>query len=154
MAYGKTGETFKVRVGRQIVYLETGSDNSLYYEYQPVTFIRPEKGWNTAKKDLGKLAWQIGNRLSMKSAEARKLALERELAASKVNSDKLFVGPIDQAEVDEKVALAVIPAVPVFRYHFYVGKAGDITDSPVISPVTRSSRMVIEVGAVSSEAGE
>ncbi|OGG02224.1 hypothetical protein A2W14_02525 [Candidatus Gottesmanbacteria bacterium RBG_16_37_8] len=70
-------------------------------------------------------------------------------AASKVASKNLFIGPIPQTEVDKKVPLNVSPSVPVLRYHFYVDKEGVTTAAPHIKPLVRTSRMVLELGAVS-----
>src|SRR3989338_11516742 len=122
--------TYDVSVGRQVTYAYPGQNNgkwtveegqgSIYYEYKPVRFEKPVQGWIVGRSELPALAQRIGKELGLTSSETERLAFELNLAAYKVDSDKLFVGPIAQSEVDEKVALAVSPQVPVARYHFYV----------------------------------
>ena len=146
--YGKSGEEYEVKVGRSIVYLNTNSDNTIYYEYQPVKFNKPGEGWNILKSDLNQFAQNVGNQLGLTGSEIKKLDFELDLSASKVHSENLYIGLINQNEVDQKVALTVSPNVPVKRFHFYVSKAGNSVRAPELSPLKRTPEMVLEVGAV------
>ena len=148
IGYGKSGSSYRIEVGRNIVYLKTNSDNTIYYEYQPVSFTRPENGWNVNKASLNSLVRDVGKELGLTAGETDKLVFELNLAASKVTADVLFVGPIGQNEVDQMVPLKVTPQVPVQRYHFYVARAGQEVAAPNLTPVSRTAEMVLELGAV------
>jgi len=167
--YGRKRQEYKISIDQAITYsypeavnnswttkvsydgLEIGSTkvHSIYYEYKPLKFDKPATGWRVSKKGLAAFANKVGSRLGLTSAETERLAFELNLAAYKVESEELFVGPIPQTEVDEKVALEVSPQVPVVRYHFYVDQASGKVTAPSLTPITRSASMVVEVGAFS-----
>lgn len=146
--YGKAGQIYEVKVGRSIVYLKTNSDKSVYYEYQPVSFNKPVKGWNISNSKLSQFAQSIKNQLRLTESETEKLVFELNLAASKVFSDNLFIGLIDQSEINQKLPLYITPKVDAVRYHFYVTKASNVTTEPNLTPIKRTTEMVLEVGAV------
>jgi len=167
--YGRKRQEYKISIDQAITYsypeavnnswttkvsydgLEIGSTkvHPIYYEYKPLKFDKPATGWRVSKKGLAAFANKVGSRLGLTSAETERLAFELNLAAYKVESEELFVGPIPQTEVDEKVALEVSPQVPVVRYHFYVDQASGKVTAPSLTPITRSASMVVEVGAFS-----
>ena len=147
LGYGKPDTVYSIKVGRSIVYLNTNNDNSIYYEYQPVSFLRPSTGWIVDKDNLDNLAGKIAKQLNLTSQESSKLAFELNLAASKVVSKKLFVGPVPQTEVDSKIPLSVTPQVPVIRYHFYVSDSVGRVTAPTIKPLVRTAEMILELGA-------
>ncbi|OGG02178.1 hypothetical protein A2W14_01495 [Candidatus Gottesmanbacteria bacterium RBG_16_37_8] len=148
IGYDTSGQVYEVKVGRKIVYLNTNSDNTVYYEYLPVSFNKPDEGWDINKSALKQFAQKIGGELGLNDAEVVKLSFELNLASAKITSNNLFVGLISQEEVNQKVPLKVTPSVPTFRYHFYISKAGSSVIAPVLTPVSRSGSMVLEVGAV------
>src|SRR3989344_3048767 len=78
--YGKKGQVYEVKVGRSIVYLNTNSDNTIYYEYLPVKFNKPIFGWTVNKASLNQFAQDIGNQLELTALEKSKLAFELNLA--------------------------------------------------------------------------
>ena len=167
--YGTEGQTYDVSVARWVTYaypFQNGGHwnvqisqngltvnnkqvDSIYYEYQPVRFDKPSTGWTVSKKDLAGFANKAGKQLGLTANETERLAFELNLAAYKVESEELFVGPIPQEEVDEKVTLSVSPTVPVARYHFYVDQASGKVTIPILTPIARSSQMAVEVGAYS-----
>src|SRR3989338_7961304 len=169
--YGTEGQSYDVSVSRLLTYayplqngghwnVVVGQDelnvnnkqvDSIYYEYKPLKFDKPATGWRVSKKGLAAFANKVGQQLGLTANETERLAFELNLAAYKVESEELFVGPIPQTEVDEKVALEVSPQVPVVRYHFYVDQAAAKGSVPSLTPITRSSSMVVEVGAFSPE---
>lgn len=146
--YGKAGQVYEVKVGRSIVYLKTNTDNTVYYEYQPLKFNKPTKGWNIKKSELSQLKNSLSNQLELTVPETEKLGFELNLAGSKVNSDNLFIGLIDQSEISQKLPLNITPKVNAVRYHFYITKASNVTTAPELTPIKRSNDMVLEVGAV------
>src|SRR3990167_8268543 len=169
--YGTEGQSYDVSVSRLLTYayplqngghwnVVVGQDelnvnnkqvDSIYYEYNPQKFDKPATGWRVSKKGLAAFANKVGSRLGLTSAETERLAFELDLAAYKVESEELFVGPIPQTEVDEKVTLSVSPQIPVARYHFYVDSEAGEAETPSLSPVVRTPEMILEVGAYSPE---
>ena len=148
IGYSATGRIYEVKVGRSLVYLSSNSDNSVYYEYQPILFRKPSSGWTIDKANLNQFAQKIAGLLELTSFEKDKLLFELKTAASKITSGKLFIGLIPQTEIDSKVPLTVLPQVPVHRYHFYVEKGDDQVSSPKVVPIIRTPDMVLEFGAV------
>ena len=149
---------YTLSVGRKLTYAYPqahnsswtvqGNSDSIYYEYQPVWFTKPETGWLIDKNTLKAFAQSTGKKLGLTSAETDKLAFELKLAGSQLAYKTLFIGIIPQTEIDQKVPLKIEPNIPVTRYHFFVSKAGENVLLPLLSPVTRTSEMVLEVGAV------
>lgn len=88
------------------------------------------------------------NQLRLTESETEKLVFELNLSGSKVNSDHLFIDLIDQSEISQKLPLNISPKVDAVRFHFYVTKASKVTTAPDLTPIKRSSEMVVEVGAV------
>jgi len=156
--YGKDGQKYEISVGKPVIYAKPEQENGvwktknnsiIYYEYQTVSFTKPQQGWNVRKTDLNQFARSLGHRLGLTGAETDKLNFELNLAAGEVKNTNLFIGPISQTEVDMNLPLKVSPEVKTLRYHFYVTQVAN-TDpaAPELTPVTRTNQMVLELGAV------
>lgn len=166
-AYGSEGTEMKIAVGKTL-YAEpakvegawnvtvknegldvNGNDRDyIYYEYDKVDFSRPSKGWVVSRTQLDSLSKEIAAKMEMNAVEAVRLNFELNHALADVKSDRIFVGMIDQAEVNAKLPMNVSPMPEaVARYHFYVGAAKTEVEAPVVMPVDRAASMVLEIGA-------
>jgi len=126
----------------------------IYYEYKPVSFNKPQNGWIVARSGLEKLGRDtIAKSLGLTVEEEDRLVFELSHAAYDLKSAKLFVGPISQEEVDEKLPILISPTPDkVARYHFYVTAASERqVTSPILTPISRSPFMLLELGAAKGE---
>lgn len=158
--YGPIGETISVSPLSAVTFsnppLKDGwnvtmgkySPDYLYYEYKPVAFNRPEKGWNVSRNELSKFASVVSKKLGLSSAEKSRLIFELNHAATDVEGNNLFIGVIPQSEVDAKLPLA--SSVAATRVHFFVGNANGPVNAPVVSPIHRTNSMILEIGASSA----
>ncbi|MBI3443569.1 hypothetical protein HY008_02775 [Candidatus Woesebacteria bacterium] len=168
---GKPHTQLTIRVNSNLTYVDTPAsdgwwhvrvqDNSslsvngfnrpfLYYEYEPVQFSRPKTGWIIQKNAINQFAKDLSSQLALLPQEADRLVFELNHAAYNVTSDMLFIGLIDQREIDEKLPLTISPPPEsVKRHHFYVGKADAQTaiQSPILTPVERRGLTLLELGA-------
>lgn len=124
-----------------------GAGAYLYYEYTPVSFIRPSAGWNVSRSDLNAFAGRLAKQLGLNAAETGRLTFELNHAAADVSGNNLFVGQISQTEVNAKLPLSVTGTSNITRLHFYVGRASANVSAPSVNPVVRSSFYVLELGA-------
>ncbi len=171
-AYGPQGTEMDITVDTNLTYSEpaaidkswnvvlkknglkaNGKDRPyLYYEYEAVDFERPEAGWVVEKNQIHKLSKQIASSMEMNAVEAVRLNFELKHAMADVSSDRIFVGMIDQAEVDTKLPMNVSPMPEaVARYHFYVGAAEGEVTPPLLLPIDRVETMLLEIGAAGFE---
>lgn len=123
--------------------------NYLYYEYSSVTFTRPNDGWIIRQKEIKSFADEIlGPLLHLNTTETARLVYELTHAASKIDSENLFIGPINRKELDEKLPLSVTPKTNMYRFMFYVGKSDrSLVDAPHIESIERSKYMIVELGS-------
>lgn len=140
-----------VVLGRDgVLNLESVKRNYLYYEYVAPAYSRPAKGWVVAKSDLNNLSLKISQKLGLNGKESERLNFELNQAASRVDSSTLFVGLIDQKELNQKLPL-YLSTLPekLYRYHFYVtGTDKNLkVQSPILAEVLRSGLTVLELGA-------
>lgn len=120
----------------------------LYYEYQPVSFTRPEHGWNVKRSQLMTFAKNtIAPALGLTAAEDNRLAYEIATATFGMTDETVYVAPIAQAEVDALLPLGVSGTENTVRIHFYVGSAQAKATAPYLTAVPRSQTMVLELGA-------
>jgi hypothetical protein len=166
--YGKPGSHYSVEVKHNLTYADppqkddawqikltsngivtdTGYNRPyMYYEYMPVTFTRPSAGWNIQKKDLNTLADTIAGALVLSPDEQARLRAELSHAAMNVDARELFVGLINNEELNKLVPLSITPSIHTQRYHFYVGKAQGSISEPVLHPVMRLGQMALELGS-------
>lgn len=166
--YGKPGTTYTIKPGGNVIYTEPvtaangiwnvavtneGLDvngysrHYIYYEYQKMNFSKPSAGWNIKKQDLSVFTKNIAAKLQLTEQETGRLNVELNHAAFDVKGDTLFVGIIDNKELEQKIPLQVKPAVNIYRIHFYVTQGGTKSHSPALSPIQRSENMIVELGA-------
>lgn len=125
----------------------------LYYEYDPtqVDFTRPAQGWNVTRENLSDLADTIGASMGLNRQETDRLSFELSHAADDVDGHSLFVGLIPQSALDAQLPLTAFStatqSVPLTRVHFYVGKSGGAVQAPQLTPLTRSTHMILELGS-------
>jgi len=156
--YTNDGHPIQVTPDFKITYTDTvlqnGSWNDalqkeyIYYEYELVNFIRPQKGWNVKKSDIALFAQRLSNKLSLTQVETTRLKFELGQAASSIDTQTLFIGIIPQKEIDAKIPLTVSGTTDVKRIHFFISVANQSVTSPVLTPVQRSQSMIVELGAV------
>ncbi|MFH0979518.1 MAG: hypothetical protein V1803_01060, partial [Candidatus Roizmanbacteria bacterium] len=123
----------------------------LYYEYQPVKFNKPEKGWLIEKNNLQQLTDNISSQLKLNDKEKERLIFELNFAASDIKGNNLFVGLINQEELNQKLPLTVTPNPDkIYRYHFYIGEAKgqQQIQPPLLFPIKRVPFIILELGAV------
>ena len=142
-----TNGSWTAQVDGDSVTVDGRTSDYLYYEYRHVSFTRPTAGWNVAKSDLNAAASRLSAALGLTKTESARLAFELNHAAADVNATRLFVGPVSQTELNAKVPLNVAGASAVERVHFYVGAAQGGVKAAHLSPVTRTSSYVLELGA-------
>ncbi len=121
----------------------------LYYEYTDTVFSRPASGWNTSKRDLTSLGRTIiSPLLGLNSQEENRLVYEINHAADKVDSNRLFIGIVDQKELSVKLPLTISPSIKMNRYMFYVGIVeDDHVVAPKLNSIVRSNSMIVELGS-------
>jgi hypothetical protein len=169
--YGKEGTAVDVKSWSTLTYADPSTKDSMwhvkigtngnlnvnnstrqyiYYEYAPVTFNRPELGWNIPKTKIATFVNTMSKQLQLTPSETTRLQYEVQNAAKNVNSSTVFIGLIGQQELDSKIPLSVYPTPQsVQRIHFYIGKStGTSVQAPHIQPVKRNEFMVVELGAV------
>ena len=169
--YGPEAKSVSIRSWSSLTYSDPGTSNSMwniklgsnnamtvnnlsrqfiYYEYAPVQFNKPQLGWNISKKDLSIFVNTISEEMKLSSLEIQRLNYEIENAAREVKSESLFIGIIDQNELNRKIPLSVNPAPEsIQRVHFYIGKmSNQSVKAPNVIPVERNKYMVLEFGAV------
>ena len=139
--------SWTAQVNGNSVTVDGRTSDYLYYEYRHVSFTRPTAGWNVAKSDLNAAASRLATALGLTKTESARLSFELNHAATDVNASTLFVGPVSQSELNAKVPLNVTGTSTVERVHFYVGKAQGSVSAAHLSPVTRTSSYVLELGA-------
>jgi hypothetical protein len=127
--------------------------DSIYYEHNVKTFSRPQNGWIVEKSKLKSFTQNVAQKLQLNAAETARLYIEVYNASSDYDSNKVFVGLIDQKVIDKNIPLTIVPAPEsVRRFHFYVGNVEDTAvPAPKLSPVVRKSFMLVELGAVSEK---
>lgn len=123
----------------------------LYYEYKPLSFNQPEKGWLIEKNNLPQLANHISSQLILNGKEKERLIFELNHAASDIKGNNLFIGLINQEELNQKLPLTITPNPDkIYRYHFYIreAKGQQQVQPPLLLPIKRSPFMILELGAV------
>jgi len=137
--------------------LEPRTYSYLYYEYEPVSFTKPKNGWIIKKSNLKSFARNvISPQLKLTALEENRLVFELNHASFDLSSNCLFIGLIDQKEIDKKLPLEINPKPnTLLRYHFYVSPVSSSCSSaihclplPKLSPILRSDFMIIELGAI------
>jgi len=137
--------------------LEPRTYSYLYYEYEPVSFTKPKNGWIIKKSNLKSFARNvISPQLKLTALEENRLVFELNHASFDLSSNYLFIGLIDQKEIDKKLPLEINPKPnTLLRYHFYVSPVSSSCSSaihclplPKLSPILRSDFMIIELGAI------
>lgn len=169
-AYGPEGKTVAMKSGGTLTYSDPATEDSMwnvtfgsndtlsinelsrqyiYYEYAPVVFNRPQLGWNVSRNNLPQFVNIVSEKLQLHPLETAKLQTEIANAAKDVTGNSLFIGIINQQELNTKLPLFINP-VPdtVERYHFYIGKTSGKVQAPEVSTVERSEFMILELGAV------
>lgn len=125
----------------------------IYYEYKPVTFDRPDSGWNVNRSELDAVVKTVSSSLGLTKEEESRLAFELNHAATSLKGDQLFVGLIPQTVVDAKIPLQMSrkPA-NTYRYHFYVGAASASEAlAPHLSTISRNGLTVVELGSYAAK---
>ncbi len=165
-AYGPEGAELSITPQSSLVYRDpaggwsvtTQADGSvnvggktvpyLYYEYQPVAFARPVQGWNVPRGDVMRFAQTtMASELGLTEEEGDRLAYEIARAAFGMTDAIVYIGPMQQTEVDARIPISVTGTDHVVRAHFYVGSAQSGAVAPNPTPVPRTTTMVLELGA-------
>ncbi len=168
--YSGTNQTYTISLDKNIVYSDPSQINNqwsvktqgnsilvnnnvrshIYYEYKSLTFNRPEKGWLIKSSDVVTSTDKIGTNLGLNQTEKDRLVKEFIIALGQNNSEYLFIGVISDIEINKKLPLHVYPSIQnVQRIHFYITPSKNIrVSSPVLSPIKRTSEMIVELGAV------
>lgn len=126
----------------------------LYYEYQPIKFNKPEKGWLIEKNNLKQLANTISSQLKLNNKENERLIFELNFAASDIKGNYFFVGLVNQEELNQKLPLTITPNPDkIYRYHFYIGEAKGQRQiqPPLLLPIERVPFIILELGAVGNK---
>lgn len=126
----------------------------LYYEYSNRTFTKPAAGWVISKEKLNSVIELISSQLILTSNEKKRLQFELEHAASYATTNDIFIGLIDQKELETKLPLKIWPLPEhIDRFHFYVGDINENTTvhSPLLLPITRSSYHIVEIGSYAAQ---
>lgn len=134
-----------------INYQEQNKDY-FYYEYDStnVSFNKPKEGWIVNKSDLKTFVKNLSNIFRLTPAESERLLFELNFSVADVKSDKLFIGLIQQKEVDVKLPLKIesLNNPKVLRYHFYISAANnEIVKSPKLNPIQRAESLILELGS-------
>lgn len=169
--YGEDGKTLRLSSGRELTYAYPPTDNknwdaaikgsrllvngkdvsSIYYEYKPVKFEKPQKGWNIAKNEITTFVKNnLSPALGLTSKEENGLVFELSHAANRISGNDLSIGLIPAEEVDQKLPLQITPLPQSLnRYHFYLSEGkGNTLENPQLAPIGRPSYMILEFGAV------
>lgn len=169
--FGSSGTRVNIRPQVAMIYREPAASNAgawdvtvladgslqvnnrsvpyLYYEYSPVSFTRPENGWNVRRSELMTFAQEtIAPALDLSEIEADRLAYEIATAAFGMTDETVYLAPIAQSAVDAKLPLEVSGAGHIVRTHFYVGAAQPGATAPQLSPIARNQPMILELGAM------
>ena len=124
----------------------------MYYEYNPsrVRFQSGPDGWVIARVALPYWVARLSSQLQLTDTESARLLFEIMDTAKSIHTDYISIQPIQMHEVDNKLPLQVQSIIPVtvHRYFFHVEPAtvSEILTEPVLSPVTRSDEMILELG--------
>ena len=170
--YGNIGDTVSLKPATSSIYSDPATTDTgmwnvtvnkhnltvngvdrpyIYYEYdkQNVRFARPATGIVTNKVYLNKTADHIADLMKLTSAEKERLLFEISHAAASVSGDQIFVGVINETELESQIPLNVSQGYGVTRIHMYVGaaKPGEITNEHSFTPINRSSHMILELGS-------
>ncbi|MCL5432593.1 MAG: hypothetical protein M1524_00555 [Patescibacteria group bacterium] len=132
--------------------------NYIYYEYDKskISFNKPDKGWIIEKDKISQFVKdRISSVLKLTEAEENRTIFEIRHAATDINSQYVFIGLIDQNEINSKLPLEINPAPKnLSRFHFFVGQASnkDRPNPPALTPADRSSgSLIIEIGSYSQQ---
>ena len=123
----------------------------IYYEYKPISFSKPSSGWIIEKNKLSELSKILASKLRFNTIESSRLLFELEHVAAEIEDQYLFVGLINQSEINRKLPLKIAPKiVNTQRYHFYVKGLNKNTSirQPNLTPVVRTETMMLELGAI------
>ncbi len=124
----------------------------LYYEYSSVKFDKPKAGWNIDKSQLSTFITKISQQLGLNTTEKDRLTEEIQQGAILVSDNKIFVGLIDQNEVNKKLPVKFSPQPEkVYRYHFYISAVNGKVTAPKITPLQRAAFMSIELGVFTAQ---
>lgn len=140
---------WNVSIGRHYLYVNHIQRPYIYYEYEKNDFNRPKKGWNIERKQLEIFADKLARLLHLQDQETKRLVYELNHAASEISQSRIFIGLLDETEIQNKIPLTIIPPPQkVARYHFYIGRVVDNVQAPDLKPLQRSTSMILELGAV------
>lgn len=130
-------------------YVDGKLKKNLYYEYSSTSFERPAKGWVVKQHELTPFVYEtLSPILKINQLESQKLVFELTHAASRIDSDTLFIGPVNTEELNDKLPLAISPRPDVYRFMFYVGKGyGEQVEAPHVESIKRSEYMIVELGS-------
>lgn len=122
----------------------------IYYEYSPVSFAKPQAGWVVNRSEMDSFVAGLAAKMKLNSAEAARLQYEAAHGLKAVKGESVFVGLIDQKELNTKLPLTFSKQPQaVDRIHFYLSAAaaGEHPAAPVVTPVVRAPYMVLELGS-------
>ncbi|MBP7966842.1 hypothetical protein KAZ66_01080 [Candidatus Woesebacteria bacterium] len=166
--YGKLGNTYDISINKNIVYADPIQSNNkwqvkitepgldingylrpyLYYEYEATHFVRPIKGWNISKTNIQAFSTSLATTIGLNNTEANRLQFEIAHAAKNIQKDKFFIGLISTEEIKNNLPLTTVPSIATnYRLHFYVGNVTGEVTHPSVTPILRTSEMIIELGA-------
>ena len=173
--YGSLGDSFTIEPDFELYYndppidegtwnVDTAHNNYIkvnnilrkyiYYEYKPVGFSQPTSGWVIDRNKLSELSAQLASALKLNNTEISRLLFELKHASSQIKERYLFVGIINESEINRKLPLNVTPTIEnIQRYHFYVkGLSKKVTiPKPILTPVVRTEKLILELGAIKGE---
>lgn len=121
-----------------------------YYEYTPHSFSRPTDGWNIKRSELDELTNNIAQYLKLTSKEQSRLSFELHHAAADINDEDLFVGLINEEEINQALPIKISNnQFTVTRLHFYIGSVIGQVKEPALTPITRPANLILEIGSSS-----
>ena len=146
-----TQSLWDTTMGKDVLTVNGLLRQFIYYEYQPVQFTKPDTGWVIKKSEIEDFAKNtLAPELQLTATETDRLIFELSHAAFSINSEYIFIGPIDQKEIDVKLPLSISPKPElVTRLHFYVHGQDTFMNikPPTLSPIERKTFMILELGA-------
>jgi hypothetical protein len=126
----------------------------IYYEYEAIPFLQPEKGWIIGRNNLNLFVETISSQLELNNSEKSRLLFELQQASLDIQGNKLFIVLIPQKEIDEKLPLVISSEIEnTYRYHFYMkGMTSKFeVQAPDMQPIKRVEKMIVEFGAINAQ---
>jgi hypothetical protein len=121
----------------------------IYYEYNPVKFEIPSAGWVIKKSEIQIFAQTLSHKLALTHEESDRLYHEIANAAITINAQHIYVGVINEAEIDSQLPLKISPStIHIRRIHFYItSRIPSEFSSPELKSIERAGEMAVEIGA-------